>query len=62
MSQASRVFNFTKNNSNGTFRASVPVQRTKVVYLFLEASIPFISDQLFKKHFPNFIFISFNVF
>ena len=44
MSQASRVFNFTKNNSNVTFRASVPVQRTKVVYLFLEASIPFISD------------------
>ena len=58
MSQASRVFNFTKNNSNGTFRASVPVQRTKVVYLFLEASIPFISDQLFKKHFPNIDVVS----
>ena len=42
------------------YKAVVPVsvQKTKVVYLFLDKSIPFVSDELFKKHFPNIEVVS----
>lgn len=58
MSQASRVFKFNKNNPLPPFQMISPVQRTKVVYLFLENSIPFVPDQLFIKHFPNIDVVS----
>lgn len=58
MSQASRVFNFDKNNPQRYFQPITQVKRTKVVYLFLESSVPFVSDDLFIKHFPNIDVIS----
>ena len=58
MSQAARVFNFNKNNPVTPFQIVPPVQKTKVVYLYLENSIPFVSDQLFIKHFPNIDVVS----
>jgi len=54
-----RVFNFNKNNPQPLRMITpTPVKRNKVVYLFLEDSVPFVPDYLFKKHFPNIDVVS----